>query len=78
MGQADRGGPAPQTPHRNAALGRLPVTYALALRLRDAGADDTTLAERLGIAPQAVGPLLAVADAKLAALQDDRSTHGTP
>jgi hypothetical protein len=53
---------------RHAALRRLPVAYALALQLREAGVDDATLAERLAIEPEAVGPLLAVADAKLATL----------
>jgi catechol 2,3-dioxygenase-like lactoylglutathione lyase family enzyme len=60
-----------------AALRRLPVTHSLALRLRAAGVDDALLAECLAIEPEAVGPLLAVAAAKLdALLQPDRSTSG--
>jgi hypothetical protein len=53
---------------REEALHRLPAAYALALRLRAAGIDDVALADRLGIEPEAVVPLMAVADAKLAAL----------
>jgi hypothetical protein len=47
---------------------RLPPAHALALGLRNAGADASLIAATLGIAPQRVGPLLGVADAKLAKL----------
>jgi hypothetical protein len=50
---------------------RLPRAYSLALELRDAGLPEHLIAERVGVEPEAVGPLLAVADAKLAALRDD-------
>ncbi|GHE77048.1 hypothetical protein GCM10017786_02920 [Amycolatopsis deserti] len=53
---------------RAAALRRLPAVYSLALRLRDAGLPEHLIAESVGVEPEAVGPLLAVAEAKLAAL----------
>lgn len=53
---------------RTAALNRLPGPYALALRLREEGLSVPRVAEVLGIEPEAVGPLLALADAKLATL----------
>lgn len=52
---------------RSAALDLLPPTYAEALRLAEAGLEDA-IPEQLGIAPEAVGPLLRLARAKLAAL----------
>jgi hypothetical protein len=45
-------------------LGQLPPVYSLALRLRDAGLSE----QRLAVEPEALGPLLDVADAKLAAI----------
>jgi hypothetical protein len=53
----------------DAALSRLPRTYALGLRLSQAGADAQLIADCLDIELEAVGPLLAVADAKLSSLQ---------
>lgn len=50
---------------RGTAIDRLPETYAAALRLQDEGHDDNAIAIRLGLAPDAVGPLLRVAAAKL-------------
>jgi hypothetical protein len=55
---------------------RLPAPYAEALRLHEMGRDDA-IAGRLGIEPEAVGPLIELAEAKLARLQtsepmDDR------
>jgi len=52
---------------RDAALQRLPQPYAVALRLHEDGRDDE-IAERLGIAPEAVAPLLQLAEAKLVRL----------
>lgn len=46
----------------------IPAVHSLALRLRDAGLPERLIAECLGIDDVAVGPLLAVADAKLAAV----------
>jgi DNA-directed RNA polymerase specialized sigma24 family protein len=47
-------------------LDGLPEAYATALRLRDAGCTDEMIADRLGIEPEAVAPLLRIALAKLA------------
>jgi DNA-directed RNA polymerase specialized sigma24 family protein len=51
---------------RAAAIAELPEAHATAMRLADDGVDDKAIAERLGIADEAVGPLLRVARAKLA------------
>lgn len=50
------------------ALAQLPVAYATALRLRAAGIEPSGIAARLDVPAEAVGPLLAIADAKLARL----------
>ena len=47
-------------------MAQLPRAYALALRLRQLGADDDLIGECLEVPPGAVGPLLQVAEAKLA------------
>jgi DNA-directed RNA polymerase specialized sigma24 family protein len=60
------------------ALERLPPTYAEALRLREHGKTDVAIAAELGIEPEAVEPLVRVAEAKLAALVDpDSHSSGT-
>ena len=51
-----------------AAFSRLPETHAAALRLRARGFDDDAIAGALVLEPEAVGPLLRIADAKLVAL----------
>ena len=51
---------------RAGALADLPTVHALALRLRDEGEPPDRIAKLLGIEPEAVGPLLEVASAKLA------------
>ncbi|WP_280310368.1 hypothetical protein [Nocardia abscessus] len=51
------------------ALDRLPFPYAEALRLRAAGVADEVIAEVLTIEFDAVGPLLRMAEAKLAAIR---------
>jgi hypothetical protein len=51
------------------AFSRLPETHAAALRLRARGFDDDAIAAVLVLDPKAVGPLLQIADAKLAALR---------
>ena len=53
---------------RAAALAALPAPYATALIWRAEGATLADLADRLGVAPEAVGPLLRLAEAKLARL----------
>ena len=44
---------------------RLPLPYSVALRLRDAGIDDAVIAECLGVEPEALRPLMQIAQAKL-------------
>jgi DNA-directed RNA polymerase specialized sigma24 family protein len=53
---------------RDAAISELPASYAVAIRLRGGGSDDHTIARALDIDEEAVGPLLAMAERKLAAL----------
>ena len=53
---------------RGEALKALPSTYALALRLRDEGVEPDAVARVLDVEPEAVGPLLTLAEAKLAGL----------
>ena len=50
---------------RGTAIDRLPETYAIALRLREQGCDNEAIAARLSLPPEAVGPLLRLAAAKL-------------
>jgi DNA-directed RNA polymerase specialized sigma24 family protein len=65
---------------RTQAMAELPEAYATALRLREAGVDDAGIAERLGTPPDAVGPLLRLAVAKLdrilAANEDAHENEG--
>jgi DNA-directed RNA polymerase specialized sigma24 family protein len=53
---------------RAAALDELPEVHAVALRLHDAGHNNTTIATALGIEIESVALLLDVAEAKLARL----------
>lgn len=46
------------------------MAYATALRLRAAGAAPSLIADALGIDPEGLGPLLALAEAKLGHLLD--------
>lgn len=55
---------SPWDMERAELLGRLPHAHAVALRLRDAGADDAVIAVALAIEPESVPSLLAVAAAK--------------
>jgi|Tabmets5t2r1_1033131.scaffolds.fasta_scaffold02965_2 hypothetical protein len=50
---------------RTEQLRRLPLALAVALRLHEAGADQTLIAAALAIEPEGVGPLLQLATAKL-------------
>jgi hypothetical protein len=59
---------ARQQQRRAEAIRRLPGAYSLALRLRDAGLTDELIAEFLAMQPQALDPLLHVAEAKLATM----------
>jgi hypothetical protein len=57
---------------RAEAIQALPDTYAIALRLRDEGVQPDAVARVLGVEPEAVGPMLTLAEAKLAALMDPK------
>jgi DNA-directed RNA polymerase specialized sigma24 family protein len=61
---------------RAEALKALPSTYAMALRLRDEGVEPDAVARVLDVESDAVGPLLSLAEAKLARLMDPRSALG--
>jgi hypothetical protein len=52
---------------RGDALDQLPLPYATALRLRDAGIEEEVIAECVGVEPAALPTLMVVAEAKLAA-----------
>jgi hypothetical protein len=53
---------------RARALEALPHTYAIALRLRDEGIEPDAMARVLDVEPEAISPLLELAEAKLAGL----------
>jgi predicted DNA-binding protein (UPF0251 family) len=52
---------------RTESLERLPLPYAAAIRLRDAGFADDAIAERIGVDRAALPTFMRVAEAKLAA-----------
>lgn len=52
------------------AVKLLPEVYVRALTLRDQGCDHDVIAAAVGMVPQAIGPLLRLADAKLQQLLD--------
>jgi hypothetical protein len=56
------------------ALERLPLPYATALRLRDAGIADDVIAESVGVDLDALPTFMRVAEAKLAAASDQPPT----
>ena len=58
---------------RAQALKALPDTYAIALRMREEGLDPDAVARVLGVEREAVGPLLTLAEAKLAGLMETQS-----
>lgn len=51
------------------ATGRLPTTYAAALRLREIGSTTEEIAAALDVPPESVDTLLRLAEAKLATLR---------
>jgi hypothetical protein len=59
-----------QHSEREQALRSLPLTYSLALRLRDAGAAPEVISEYLGVDESALAGVLRIAEAKLASAQD--------
>lgn len=67
-GGCPAGDPGAEQLWRAEALRHLPDTYSLALRLRDAGLPAQLIAECLAMEPEALDPLLDVAEAKLAAI----------
>jgi hypothetical protein len=58
-------------PRRAESLQRLPLPYATALRLRDAGIADELIAESVGVDPEALPTFMRVAEAKLAAVSHE-------
>jgi hypothetical protein len=56
--------------NREDALDTLPETYAVVLRLAEAGLDDRAIAARLELEPEGVGPQHQIAAAKIAALAE--------
>ena len=61
-----RAGPHDRLVERAEAIERLPVSYAVALRLHEAGAADDLIAAALGSDPLSVPALLELARRKLA------------
>jgi DNA-directed RNA polymerase specialized sigma24 family protein len=61
--------------HNERLLGRLPETYATALRLRERGLNERAIAAELSVEPEAVRALLGLAEAKLAALLARTDDH---
>lgn len=55
---------------RHEALRELPSAYAVALRMREHGADDHTISVALEVPVEAVGRLVAIAESKLQAIID--------
>jgi DNA-directed RNA polymerase specialized sigma24 family protein len=53
---------------RSSAIAELPSPYAVAIRLRDSGADAETIATALALDAEEVSSVLDLAEAKLAAL----------
>jgi hypothetical protein len=60
-----------------ARLGRLPEPCSLALRLREAGADDRVICTSLHVEPEALPTLLKIAEAKLVAARNTDRPPGT-
>ena len=59
------------TVDREEQLRHLPIALAVALRMSEAGADDAFIAAALGIEPECVSPLIAVARAKVERIARD-------
>ena len=60
------------------ALSRLPEGHAQALRLRDQDLGEAAIADTLNIPTSGVGPLLRIAEAKLARLLAEDSAEAHP
>jgi hypothetical protein len=61
-------------PRRAQSLQRLPLPYATALRMRDAGIADDVIAECVGVDLDALPTFMRLAQAKLAAASDEPAT----
>jgi hypothetical protein len=59
---------------RAESLQRLPLPYAIALRLRDTGIADEVIADRVGVDLDALATFMRVAEAKLAAASGEPPT----
>jgi hypothetical protein len=62
-------------PRWDESLQRLPLPYATALRLHDAGVADEVIAECVGVDLDALPTFMRVADAKLIAASDEPRTN---
>jgi hypothetical protein len=62
-------------PRRDESLERLPLPYATALRLRDAGIADDVIADCVGVDIDALTTFMRVALAKLQAASEEQSTR---
>ncbi|SHU24026.1 Uncharacterised protein [Mycobacteroides abscessus subsp. abscessus] len=58
---------------REQALRRLPLSYSLALRLRDASVAPDVICEYVGVEPSALAGIYRIGEAKLAAAQHEES-----
>ncbi|MGO9877094.1 MAG: hypothetical protein ACLPVY_25230 [Acidimicrobiia bacterium] len=65
------------TPTDGPPLLRLPVIYAVALALRDAGIPPDQIASQLELPPESMPTLLAIAQAKLTAARDTTTATKT-
>ncbi|MCU1455659.1 MAG: hypothetical protein JWN46_3805 [Acidimicrobiales bacterium] len=70
--------PEPAIGEEPSPLLRLPVMYAVALALRDAGVEAAAIAVRLGIDQASVASVLAIGDLKLAGLAGPSATTTDP
>lgn len=66
--------PMATDPRRAESLERLPLPYATALRLRDAGITEEMIAQCVGVDLDALQTFMRVAEAKLAAASDEPPT----
>jgi hypothetical protein len=63
---------------RTQSLQRLPMPYATALRLRDAGIAEELIAECVGVDLDALTTFMQIAQAKLAATESSERTDTCP
>jgi hypothetical protein len=63
---------------RERVMLELATAHAVALRLRDAGADAESIGRALGVPAESVSPLLSIAQAKLDALLAEAAEPASP